>query len=604
MDNTITEVYINGARVNDAASLIDTAATVLAGVTVNWGRTSPLDQPAAATASLVLALPRNQSAALLDQVTPGSPLEIITRYTAPASNLVVIPNSTNLYATGATRSGTTNATLVATSPQTTPINAYTPPGPIQAEGTNPTAWDALGRAGRNARYTLTQTVAVQSGVTASLYPVYYSAPWKSAAIIGPRLGTPSGGTLSASFTVPPEHVGKWVGILVRLDPPAPTWAQRTSLWSAYTSTWEATKTTYITAQQATRLDAGLYDATVFAGRISDTAAQWDNRVRRPILRINAVDLLADLANQKIGDQPWPEEAAQARASRILTFSQNAIGLIFDSARAATLVCRRDVDNQPIKTLLDDVAESTGTILWPAAHQTLGGFIQFEDPAQRPALYSLTLPATGPADLDVKLTGSTRLPAALFERDAARITKQPGEVASIATVRWATVTLDAEGKLHREDSALTATDPTLLAAIGPRALNIATDLVSASEAHARAMRALALAAPAGWNLTGLTWDTSRPASKPLDMLAVLDSTRRIGLPIILSDLPEWIPNAPAAPAYLDGGSYTYTGKDWHLTLTTTKAAYPAASLQWGQAPPALTWARMTALTWNDISLASL
>lgn len=603
MSNFATEIYINNLLVNDQLDAVEDAATILAGISLSWGRGSPLDQPSTSTLQASLLLPEARAAALIDEISPGSPILVRTHYTAPPENKTEINGSTNLYAEGATKSGTTEATLVSIDPAMAPVDAYTPPGPIQPEGTNTEAWDNLGRAGRAGRYTLSQMITLPPNTSATLHAVYYSRPWASATTVSPPLATrATSGLLHAAITIPAAQIGKWVGILVRIQPIGPAWSQLTASWSITTRTWQSLATIAIGSQTLTRLDSALYDATVFEGRISDSSVAWDDAARRPRLDLAAVDFTADLANQYIGEDPWPEETALSRALRLRDLAREQVALAVDEPAAQTMIARRDVDNQPIMRLLEDLATTTGTVLWPITHAATGPALQFEDPGNRAALYRLIIPATGPATLDIKATGATRLPSSLFPRSGPTISKAPGEIATIAAVQWATVTVE-DGKLNREEHTTTTTNPALLDQIGPRTISVTTDLVSDADAHALAVRALALASPAGWMLDNLTWDTSLPGSEPLAILNALDATRRVGLPLILTDLPEWIPGAPAIPVYLDGGHYTHNGKAWILDLTTIKAAYPAASIQWGQAPPPLTWTRGSALTWNDIALAT-
>lgn len=86
------ELAINGQRVADsAASLAAHTVTALAGLSVQWGRRSRLDQPEPATMHAVLALPDGTGAPrALEDLQAGMPVSVTASYTAPAQTTTVI----------------------------------------------------------------------------------------------------------------------------------------------------------------------------------------------------------------------------------------------------------------------------------------------------------------------------------------------------------------------------------------------------------------------------------------------------------------------------------------------------------------------------------
>gem|GEM_PF-6727879 len=82
-------------------------------------------------------------------------------------------------------------------------------------------------------------------------------------------------------------------------------------------------------------------------------------------------------------------------------------------------------------------------------------------------------------------------------------------------------------------------------------------------------------------------------------ALLDATRRLGLMLSLTDLPDWYP-ARAITTFIDGGRYTYEKQRWSLELNATTTAATGRGLTWNQLPPGLTWNHTQPLSWAHTS----
>ena len=594
MTGILCALAIGGHRIADtAADLEDHQVTALDGLQVRWGRSSRLDQPGAATMTATLALPTGTAAvAALDALQPGATVEVTSEYTAPPADTTVIPS-------------TPTETLTAPAPATAPLVRTWPPGTLAPEGTAPASWDALPRIGYASTLTATATLTLPPRTTATLHPVYYTGPWASAATLGPALATlTASGTMRADITPTIDHVGQWVGLAVRVWPIGPTWKDQTAAWTGYPVTWQSYAQATTRAVSLTRRDSLLYQATAFTGRITDAPVKWDDTLHRPVATVTAAEFPAEMANMRVGDEPWPSETAAQRIARIVTLTGLPVRTVIDPDPGAVILGARDVDSRDPSSLLQDVATSTGAILWPATHATLGPYLRLEDPDQRRALYRLVIPTTGPVTIEPVAGAATELSARTVHRDGVEVVRDTTDLASVVAVRWAETTTSGTGEVTTTERTTTLTDPDRLATYGHRSISLGTELTTATAAHQLATRTLARSAPGGWSIPEATWDTDLPGSSPEAVLMAVDATRRLGLPLMLTDVDDWVPGAPRIPVYLDNGTYHYRGGRWVLDLTLTRAAVPAAALTWQDLPPAITWPRFSALTWADLSSVTL
>jgi hypothetical protein len=348
----------------------------------------------------------------------------------------------------------------------------------------------------------------------------------------------------------------------------------------------------------------LYEATAFEGRITTTPVQWDDHLRRPVMTITATDPSAELANLRLGDQPWPAETAATRLARVVALTGLPLRHSIDHDLRDVLMGPRDVDSQPASSLLEEVATTTGGVLWPLTHATTGPYLRIEDTTSRLALYGLVIPDEGPVTIAPAAHGAITVPASVLDRDGTTISRDTTDLATVVAVRWTETGTDEDGKPTSVEHTETTTDPDRLTAYGYRSVSTSTALTTQAAARALAQRILSLTAPGSWTIPEAHWDTDRPGTEPLAVLAAVDSTRRAGLPLMLTGVAPWIPGAPDIPVYLDGGHLQYAGGRWVIDLTLTRAATTARALTWADTPPALTWQRMTRLTWADLAHATL
>lgn len=581
-----TSVEVAGTRLPTAAAdLASGSATVLDGLTIRWGRSSRLDQPRPSTASLSIAVPEAQVQDVTDLCAPGTVLIVTAASASSAIQTQTVASSPSSY----THTSTAQRRII--------------PAAWQAEGTNPGAWDHLPTITRGSTYALSQTASwVPPGARVYLAPLYMTGPWSSTATAGPALASRiTAGTLSASLEPTDEHLGQWMGYVTYASPYYSKWSNLTGTWGTYTQQWARYGHVETTSGSLVRSGVASATATPFVGRISDAVLSWDEGIGMPRLDLTCTDASAEHANLRIGGEPWPAETAGERIARAITAAGLPIRTTIDQAPAARTLAPKDVDSQSLSQILRDVAVSTGAILWPAAHRTLGQYYRLEDLDTRRALYTLRIAPSGTAYIETASKGSTILPASTVLRDLS-VRRDTEDLASVVAVQWVETTTDQSGDPSSTQHTETATDPALLARIGHRSVSILTALTTAADAQALAARTLARSAPGGWTVPEAILDTRTDAASTQTALLLLDATTRIGHPLIIAGTAEWIPGGSEIPVYLDGGSYTYRDGRWILSLQLTRAAVPGASLTWTQTPTALTWTHLDALTWADLSSA--
>lgn len=332
-------------------------------------------------------------------------------------------------------------------------------------------------------------------------------------------------------------------------------------------------------------------ATVFSGRITDLAASAMGAAVS--VEITASDWAADLANQNIGDQPWLAERLDARASRIVGYAPAAgrPAVYVDPRPAALPVSWLDVDNQPLYGLLSDLATSGDALLWPMRV----GELWFEDPATRASVGTLGLDS-GSGLVTVtggRPSGGIALDSCEVLRDELTLEQNVEDVLTRVALTWLDQTLDETGNMQPTETSLYADDTTAQGTLGVRELSVSTLLTTAADGQTVADNILARARSDAWHAKGLTWDTRLPAPfTPEDRaaaLTALDMKLRVGLLVTVTDTPAWVPLGPTLSAFLEGGSYTFTGGRWSLELSLSPSSVSGKSCTYAELPTAWTYA---------------
>lgn len=525
--------------------------TALDGLTVTWGRATRLDQPKPSSCTLSILLPRGTSPT---RFMPGKPLSVTARVSDTT------PSTVTVIAAPGTQTLTNSPTHFTPTPTVTP-------------STNPAAWDNLPRVEIGATYTITGTVNLPPASTLHVRPVYYTGPHADSLTIGPTIHTTTttSGAISITHTPPPDTAGTWLGISLHVHPLGATISASYDYYIyANSHTLDSLEHASITALRVTRTGTATSHATVFDGRISDAILSYNEDAKCAQIDLIAVDPSVELDNIPIGDEPWPAESAAHRARRILNLAGSSAHLVIDPTIANRMIQRADADNQPARRQLQSIAITTGAILWTASHESVGDIYRLEDPAQRKSLYRLTLDPSGNTHLTPAPWNTLTLDAATLYRRGIELRQDTTDLATSVTVSWQYDQPNDQGEPTLTNRDETVHDIDRRRTHGHHHLKVSTNLTNAHDANTLAHQLITNTAPGAWMLPKATWDTKTLATRPADVITALDSMRRIGLPLTLTNVDEWVPGAPTIPVYLDGGKYTYARGRWVLDLSFTRS----------------------------------
>jgi hypothetical protein len=300
---------------------------------------------------------------------------------------------------------------------------------------------------------------------------------------------------------------------------------------------------------------GLPAEHVYVGRLADMVLQFDDDTGHAHVRITGDDHLAQLAHVYVGDEPWPVEPAQLRAIRIVALLPPALSgfeVEFGALPERFWDVRdRDVDRQPALSLLQDVARSTDTGLYLVAGEA------------------------GETPLKYLFHGlSLDHPGRVFELDVD--TYRVVDAAGVAEVTISTGYLDAGVDYHKGLAQLVTgaqvdywddvglVDVSVLYANagaedlhGTRREALRTQLVDQVNAELLAARTLLRGVPS-WRTETLTWDADDggpPTAAALTLQRFLRSRDRVGLGVLITDLPSWVPDE-SAYVFVEGGEFRY------------------------------------------------
>jgi hypothetical protein len=476
------------------------------------------------------------------------------------------------------------------------------------------AWDAIPTTSRGQVWSFGANLRAPVGAQLAVRPVLLAGPSTGHArrVLDEPIPEPGDGawhTVSATFT--PDVDGAWVGIEVAAYPVGPGWDELNAAWTWDTApaamTWDDLGSFDVDDVTVLAPAAGTTRTVdVFVGRITDLAAAWDEDAGAPVVKVTAMDLIADLENRYVGDEPWPAEPISARASRVLGLAGLPVPITVAPSLGRLVVSWKDADRAAAFGLIGGLATSADGVLWPAAHASTGSYLVLEDTAARVALRTLTLTG-GTIKVVVGTTpGAVNLSACALLRDPVSWEQSAADVLTRASVTWKEQGTDTDtGKPTATDRTTTVIDTTLEPTYGTRAASISTELTAGPDATEVAARVLARASTAAWRATGVTlddaWTTDTVPADVGTLLDLLDGTRRIGAPILLAGLPgEWTPINGTVPVYLEGGTYAFSDGAWVLDLTVSNATGQGQSAGWDELPGAWTWDQWDpAVTWDQL-----
>lgn len=602
-----------------------TAPYALSGLSVEWGRSTTVEQPGPSSCRFTIADPVGDQVAGVrayvgQTVTvtaatdvPGAPT-VSTHHDPTWSSWPAGP----LGAAG-TISPSTAAAVIDTAgpsgrrsvridmPMTGPGGIATvlriPPRPFVAAGTAPAAWDAVPKMTPGETWRAGLSLWLPVGVVAFVYPMSYSAPWRGT---GRRIAWRGRGdqplvvqttsaetwTTVTDYLQTPDDPG-WLGLEVEL------WDTADALWSGRPAgeTYDTTLArTYLQLGQAWLDDVQLLapaagtrqEVSVFAGRITDVAARYSPGAGMSLVDVTAADFIADLGNVFIGDQPWPAETVQARMQRILALAGVAMTLLVDPRPAAIVVGARDVDRRSAAELLADTASSVDAVLRAAVHPVTGPYVRVEDPGGRPALRQLALGAGGVVTIVpvAAPAGATVLPADLVEMDGTEWQQSVADVVNRVQVSWQEQTNPPTERF------VTMTDDPARGRLGERSATLSTDLTTSAAAQAVAQQLLARLSDSSWRIAGLAVDTTRQTldtERIATLVPLLDGTARIGRPLQLTGVPQWWPGpATDLALYLEGATLTHDAGCWRLDLVTSSPNGLGQSAAYYDLPDSTSW----------------
>jgi hypothetical protein len=487
------------------------------------------------------------------------------------------------------------------------------PAPFSAELD---AWDDIPTTSRGQVWSYGAKIRAPLGALVELRPVLIAGPGPGAMrVLDVPLPEPGDGawhTVAGTFT--PDADGMWVGIEISAFPVGPSWddVDPALTWDAVTPTltWDdygAFDVDDVAVLAPASGTARTVD--VFVGRVTDLEAAFDEGIGAAVVKVTAVDLIADMENRFVGDAPFPAETITARASRIVTLSGLPIPITIAPSLGSLVVSWRDVDRQGAFGLVAGLATSSDGVLWPAAHASTGSYLIFEDTADRVALRTLKLVGGLITVVNAGAVDAIDLSACKLLREPVRWVQSVSDVLTRTSVTWKEQGTGEDGNPTTTERTVTQIDAALESQYGTRAASVSSELTSSGDANEVASRLLSRTHSTDWRAQGLTlddaWNDDTGPDDVVTLLDLLDGTRRIGAAVQLADMPgEWTPITGTVPVYVEGGTYTFTDAAWSLALTVSNSAGQGQSAAWNDIPATWTWDQWDpAITWNDLRGAS-
>jgi hypothetical protein len=616
------QVYVDDTRLADTgADLAESAPTALAGLSVDWGRGNSVDQPDTTTCTFTVRdiggdadflglLHTGHPVTVFasgDISTGGTPVDVAVDggfETAALPDRVYVNPANAAAAFTLPAHGGARAVRIAPTGTGT-ARAYVGPAPFSAD---PAAWDGIPASQAGQSWTLQLSVRPAAAATTTVAPWLPTSPATGSAgdLLPGTVLPPNPAAWQPyhhSFTIDAPSAGTRVGVAVTISGLL-AWTAWPGTWAEQTLTWRDLGTVAIDDLKVLAPPNAQRQVMVFSGRITDLQAG----VATPgvEVEVTAVDWTADLANDDIGDVPWLVETLAARVNRILGLASTPVAAVIDPFPAALRVSWVDVDSQPVMDLLSDLAETADAVLWSAWHATGGFYLWYEDPALRAALRLL---AIDPDSGLVEITGNPRpsggvLLSACDVSNDLKLRQDVTDVVTRVDLTWLDQLLDDDGQPAPAETHVLVVDTAAEATFGVRRVGYSTQLITAADGTTIANRVLNRSRALGWHADGLTWDTRLPEqfddAHRTAALDLLDGSRRMGAPLVISDMPAWAPAGETLSTYLEGGSYTYQGGRWILELSVSPSGATGVSTRWADLPADWTWAMFDpAIAWFQL-----
>jgi hypothetical protein len=613
-DPPTCSLWINGARFADGQPGEDELDPVaLTDLRIAWGRANAIDQPTPSSASFsVQDLAGGQS--FLSKLTIGARVDVradAVIYPDPDQPMLPDPSFSAgvgaTYATAGLGLSVASGVLVVTPAEGVRHGTvYFPPAPLSGD---PSAWNEIPRSkpGQTWRAGATITLTSDLGTitqAATLRAVYYRNPngytdALASEILG-RASAPAVNVVGPVDWLPLDDY--WIGLSIEIRPNGPAWEDLDGRsWDSLGAApaWADLSIVRIDDLVLLAPASGVNrSGLVFSGLITDLDASYSTNIGGTLVKVIAQDWTADLANRYIGAEPWLAESLGDRFAKIINLAGQQTTYTVDPAPAALGVSWRDVDSSPALDLLQELGRTAGGVLWSATNLVTGPFLWLEDVGERTSLLVLEEGADGivrivTADLDT--LGAISLSACSVALEPVHWIQATHDDATRVVVSWYEQTLDNDGKLRPTPRDETVLDAAAEVASGVRRVGISTQLQTSLDAANLGGRLLSRMRTPAWRITGLEIRLNQyerlDAAGLTKILTLLDGTTRIGLPIMLTDLPPWSPIAAgqeALPLYLEGGRYTSVDGYWTLELVTSSGGNLGDSVLWNELPVGYAW----------------
>lgn len=349
-------------------------------------------------------------------------------------------------------------------------------------------------------------------------------------------------------------------------------------------------------------------ALVFSGRITDLDARFDLGVGATVVKVIAADDTAELANRYVGDTPWQQSTLTQRFADVISVSGQSISYAVAPTVGSQLVSYRDVDSQPALRLLQELASSVAGVLWTATSLVTGPVLKLDDVAARPALHQLRDDGTGIIRIYIRdpvPTSGVTVSACNLLLEPVRWHQASDDDSTEVTALWLDQAPDPLSPVQRS---VTLLDPVAERATGKRRISVTTQLSTEAGALSTASVVLARTRTPGWRISGLSWSLN-----PYEMLSpddldvimrLLDGTTRMGLPMIITEIPAWAPitdGTGITAVYVEGGRFTNTDGYWTLDLLVSDAASQGKTFPWQDLPADWLWSEFASdIDWLDLS----
>ena len=568
---------------------------------LTWGRSTVVDQPDASTCSFTVA-DKGGDADFLGLLHVGHVVDVyaaapLSTGSSPVDVAVdgsfeTAAASARVYVTGGTAATDEaqpavdgRALRVTPSPAAT---VHIPPGPFSSSAT---AWNPIPQAAAGRTWTVSLEIALGGGCTGTLAVGLFTTPHTGpAAQTGTAVPVPASPgntyqTVTASLVIPaggPYWVGAVLvttGTLRYLDAVG-SYAAQTLTYRQIGSTWIDDLHVLAPPQASSR-------CMVFSGRITDLVAQGGTGGVQ--VSVTAADRFADLGNDYIGDNPWIAQSIATRVKRITALAATPVTVDVASWPGGRQVSWVDVDSQPVAGLLADLATTADAVLWSVFAANRGFYLWMEDTATRQA-FNVFANVGGVVVIvgNPRPAGGVTISACDVAADV-QWEQDVSDVLSIVDLTWLAQLTDDAGQPDPTETHVVLTDQAALAEYGQRRLGYATQLTNATDGGAVAQRLMSRSRALGWKASGVSWDTDLPEDFGDEdravALSVLDGSKRIGLPVVLTEMPAWTPTADDTVAtYLEGGTYTFEGGRWRFEMTVSPSGLTGGSITYRQVDP--------------------